>query len=367
MEESKFGFLEPVLSSNCLDCGTCSKVCPVIHEELINTVEPLAAYSGWSKSPDIIANSSSGGIFNEIAGFVVKAGGKVSGAVMQNNRVHHITSNNFEDLKKMRGSKYIQSKTINVFVEIGELASDSAFLFSGTPCQVAAIKNLWAFYNHDSAKLITCDLVCHGVPSYLLFDRYIQHYSKNRSFLMVDFRDKTFSWQNYAVKILYRDGKSKITPHKTDIFMRSYLTDVALRECCYNCKFSRIPRVGDVTLGDFWGAPGSVRNERGTSAIIANSEKGVAILSKLSDEKLITLNKVDLSTIIRKNRRVLSGMTMIPRRRVQCLESLAKGSFRTSYIQFVFPIWLRNKIRGGINRIKGPMENILGGKWVRKE
>jgi coenzyme F420-reducing hydrogenase beta subunit len=361
MKENKVGFLEPICSSECNNCGICTEVCPVIHEELINTVEPLAGYSAWSNSPDTVVNSSSGGIFYEIARFIMEAGGKVSGAVMLNNRVHHITSNNFEDLKQMRGSKYIQSKTINVFLQIGELASDSTFLFSGTPCQVAAIKNLWAFHNHDSEKLITCDLICHGVPSYLLFDRYMQHYSKNRSSLIVDFRDKTFSWQNYAVKILYRDGKSRITPSKRDIFMRSYLTDIALRESCYKCRFSRIPRVGDVTLGDFWGVPDSFRNDRGTSAIIVNSEKGEAILNKLSDEKLVTLNKVDLNTITRKNRRVLSGMIRIPRERVQYLEALAKGRLRTSYLQFVFPIWLLSKMRGGVNRIKGPIKKLWGG------
>jgi coenzyme F420-reducing hydrogenase beta subunit len=305
-------------------------------------------------------DSSSGGIFHEIARFVMEAGGKVSGAVLQKNRVHHIISNNFDDLKKMRGSKYVQSITIDVSLEIGELSSYSTFLFSGTPCQVAAVKNLWSFHRNDSAKLITCDLVCHGVPSYFLFERYIQHFSKKRQFLKVDFRDKTFSWENFAVKILYYNGKSKVTPHKRDIFMRSYLTDVGLRESCYKCKFCRIPRGGDITLGDFWGVPDSIRNEKGTSAIIGNSKKGMSILNKLSDRRLITLNKVGLSTIARKNPRVISGFTKIPKERVQYLEALTQGGLHTSYLKFVFPIWMLRRIRSGINRIKGSMEKLWG-------
>jgi coenzyme F420-reducing hydrogenase beta subunit len=316
----------------------------VIHEELINTAEPFVAYSAWSNSPDIVMDSSSGGIFYEIARLVIEAGGKVSGSVMKDNRPYHIISDDLKEVAWMRGSKYIQSKTLEVFGQFPDLSGDSPFLFSGTPCQVAAAKNLWVFHKQNERKLVTCDLICHGVPSYLVYDSYAKHYSNKNKIISIDFRNKAFGWENYSIKINYSNGKNRIIPGKEDMFMRSYLADVGLRESCYNCKFSRIPRVGDITLGDFWGVPNHMRNKTGTSAIVANSTKGLKILAKLEKENRIVLKAVDINTIARKNPRLLSGLIEMPKERSEYFNCLSNKGFYAAYRKTVKAIWLRRRL-----------------------
>jgi coenzyme F420-reducing hydrogenase beta subunit len=320
--------------------------------------KPLAAYSAWSNSPHIVLNSSSGGMFSEIAVHVTNSGGKVAGSQMRASRPHHIVSDRLEDVARMRGSKYIQSKTLSLFSSIVKSAVASPFLFSGTPCQVAAVKNLWSFHNYDPRNLITCDLVCHGVPSYLLFDRYVQQKTKKQKIGMVDFRNKSSGWRNYSLKISFRGGTTTITNHKKDIFMRSFLADVGLRESCYRCIFSRIPRVGDITLGDFWGVPAGVANEMGTSAILVNSGKGMSILEKVVRQGRITINIVDFHEIARKNRRVVDGYTKIPAERNEFLETLLNAGLPTAYRKFVVPILLRNRIRGAYGVISSRIKSI---------
>jgi len=142
MKENKLGFIEPINSSECKNCGICTEVCPVIHEELVNSAEPKDTYSTWSNSSDVLKESSPGSIFYEVARLVIEAGGKVSGSVMKEHRPHHIISDDLKEVGWMRGAKYIQSKILRVFSTIGCTTQDSPFLFYGTPCQVAAVKNL---------------------------------------------------------------------------------------------------------------------------------------------------------------------------------------------------------------------------------
>jgi coenzyme F420-reducing hydrogenase beta subunit len=360
MKENKLGFLGPITCSECKNCGICTEVCPVIHEELLNTVEPLAAYSGWSNSFDVIMESSSGGVFHEIAKFVTEGAGKVSGSVMKGNRPYHIISDDIRDIARMRGSKYMQSKTLEAFGQFPDLSGDSPFLFSGTPCQVAAAKNLWVFQKHNERSLVTCDLICHGVPSYLVYDSYAKHYSSKNKIVSIDFRNKAFGWENYSVKINYSDGKDRIIPFKKDMFMRSYLADVGLRESCYNCKFSRIPRVGDITLGDFWGVPNHIRNKAGTSAIVANSTKGLEILAKLKKENRIILKGVDIHAIARRNPKLLSGMMEVPKERNEYLNCLSNRGFYAAYRKVVEPAWLRRRLYDALYSGINTLSNIIG-------
>jgi coenzyme F420-reducing hydrogenase beta subunit len=344
MIENGLGFLEPFVAYECNNCNNCTEVCPVICEKLVNAAEPIGTYAGWSNSSEVVKDSSSGGIFYEIARLVIETTGKVSGSIMQDYRPYHITSDDLKEIATMKGAKYIQSKTLGVFNTIGCTTPGSLFLFCGTPCQVAAVKNLWTFYNYHAMKLITCDLICHGVPSYLIYDSYEKHYSTKGKILSIDFRNKTFGWEKYSIKINYSNGKSRIIPNKKDMFMRSYLADMGLRESCYDCKFSRIPRVGDITLGDFWGVPNDKRNERGTSAIIANSEKGVEVLTRLEKEKRITLREVDINDIAKRNKRVLSGSLSMPREQNEYLNCLSNKEFDIAYRKYVKPIWLRKRL-----------------------
>ena len=318
MVENKNGFLEPKVDLKiCNQCGICNKICPVISFKNCNENNP-DCYAGWSTNSENILKSSSGGIFFEMAKNIIKNNGMVAGVVMNNKRPIHKLSNNINVIEDMRGSKYLQSNTLKVFQEIIKLKDNKKTLFVGTPCQVAALKNIYEFYHKNTKNLITCEIICHGVPSYKIFDEYLKTISKT-TLKNVSFRDKTFGWKNYSIKIDFNNS-NKITPQKKDLFMKTFLSDIGLRESCYNCPFQQIPRIGDITLGDFWGVPKELKNKNGTSAIIVNSEKGRELIEKLKRDKKISTKKTTLPTIYCNNPRLISGYVERPNIREEFFE-----------------------------------------------
>ena len=271
MIENEYGFLEPKIDLKiCNNCGVCCNVCPIISFKTCNDNNP-ACYAGWSLDSQNVLNSSSGGIFFELAKNVIENRGLVAGVTMVNKRPIHILSNELKLIKDMRGSKYLQSNTSEVFKDIIKIKDNRMVLFVGTPCQVAALKNIYKCYHKNTKNLICCDIICHGVPSYKIFDSYIKTKSED-TLENISFRNKTFGWKNYSIKIDFMNGLHLLTLQKKDKFMKTYLSDVGLRESCYNCLFQCIPRVGDITLADFWGVPKELKNDNGTSAIIVNSK-----------------------------------------------------------------------------------------------
>jgi len=126
---------------------------------------------------------------------------------------------------------------------------DKKTMFVGTPYQVAALKNLYKYKEKNVENLITCDLVCQGVPSYKIFDGYLKSLSeKYGDIVKINFRDKTYGWKNFCMNIEFANGEKLIEKHRENKFTQTFLPDIALRKSCYNCHFSKIPRAGDITL-----------------------------------------------------------------------------------------------------------------------
>jgi len=300
------GFFRPLINLDiCTLCGLCSNVCPVLHTKRLKEHHysecKLKVYAAWSKDEEIVKESSSGGLFSELSRSVLDDGGFVAGAIMNNDlTVSHVVSNNEGIARRMRGSKYLQSNLGDTPKQILKLLrSGKKVLFTGTPCQVAMI----TLITKDHEKLYTCDLICHGVPSSLVFKHYYSSFSNNiKSF---NFRDKRYGWKNYCLSFEETDKKKTFLNRKKDPFFFGYMKNIYLQKSCYDCPFCDIPRVGDITLGDYWEVEKEHFNFLGVSAVSLNSDKGVELFNEIT--KQIVFYETNISDLKKKNPRFNSA------------------------------------------------------------
>lgn len=296
MSEDKEGFLYPVVDSvKCIDCGLCEKVCPVLHP-LKNEAEPLV-YAAINNDESIRMQSSSGGIFTLLAEYVIENGGVVFGACFDRdwNVVHDYTETK-EGLVRFRGSKYVQSNVGNSFSQVKIfLDAGREVLFSGTPCQVAGLKN---YLRKPYPNLLTVDLVCHGVPSPDVWRKYLQEtvckayrIKKNKSAVNIcdyisdiKFRAKDKGWKKYSFKIEYKDGRIEINPFYENPYMNIFLSNLSLRPSCYVCPAKLNNVQSDITLADFWGVnkiDPNIDDDKGCGLLFLNNKEKIGLLYSL--------------------------------------------------------------------------------------
>lgn len=287
MEMDDEGFLFPNIDFLvCSSCGKCDAICPVINYQKIESKK--RAFYGWHKNAETRFCSSSGGVFAALAKNVISDGGAVFGAVFDAERkfiVHKSTDN--IDLKKLQKSKYVESGLLDTFKEVKEiLKNDRQVLFCSTPCQIAGLVS----YIGKNNKLITCDFVCHGVPSGGLFKEHLEYKEHLYKYPItdVDFRPKKMGWTGKSINIeITTTTMTTTTPYFYDSFYKGFMADyITLRKSCYACKFAD-NHVSDITLADFWGYrkfDPSLNDEKGISLIIANTVKGEMAIENTSNE-----------------------------------------------------------------------------------
>ena len=297
MKEDEEGFLQPhLLMDKCINCNACDKVCPIKNSDLIKSIK-CDAYAAINKNKKVLNLSSSGGIFSVIADFILKNNGIVYGASFDENlKLIHKGVKHFDELNDLRGSKYFQSYSFNCFSEIKEhLKNGKLVYFTGTGCQVAALK-LYLHKEYDN--LITSDLICHGVPSHLLFDNIISVYEKKykRKVLNYKFRDKYANgWSSSQTVKYIKNGKTKNDLYNPILasYIKAFMSADFFRESCYNCPFACVNRCGDITLADYWNIEKyhKFNSINGVSALLVNTLKGEKILSLISSNiKYINTN-----------------------------------------------------------------------------
>lgn len=306
------GFLHPQIdSSKCVDCGLCAKICPVNHPQYNNHTP--TAYAACA-SNDIRAKSSSGGVFTVLAQHILQLGGAVCGAAFNpaQHCVEHIVVSSIDDLKKLQSSKYVQSDVKFVYSEIKKLlANGRIVLFSGTPCQNAGVRAVCG----SSENLYCCDLVCHGVPSPKVFRKYLDELALDGDFVQTDFRDKVNGWKPQLTVTTFTTTAKYSNPATEDDYMLAFLKNLSLRKTCGKCPFNKLPRQGDLTLGDFWGAPKKYDDMLGTSVILANSPRGAELLSAIQPQLKLLAN-VSLSKVLPSNPCINSSSAENPLRSV---------------------------------------------------
>lgn len=282
LKHNKNGFLVPTLSADkCIECGLCMKKCPVINIAKIKISNPenLLSYTAWSKNDDVCKNSSSGGVFAQIAiDFLSQGESVVFGAcLLPNNICEHIGISRIEDLYRIIGTKYIQSDASKSYVSVQKALKDNKkVFFCGTPCQIAG---LYSFLNYkDYDNLYTADLICHGVNSKLTADLASKFYDAR---YIISFRNKNDGWclkglnrKCFHCEYLLWNNDVKKTEQNDDYYYKMFAS--THRYSCYSCIFAKIERTADITLGDQWGEQSRypLRSYLGASLVLANTEKG---------------------------------------------------------------------------------------------
>lgn len=276
------GFLYPTVDlKQCVDCGLCAKVCPYLNEKAPN--EPLISYAAINTNNEIRQESSSGGVFTAIANKVVFDGGVVFGAQYDVNwNVEHQFAETVNDCRAFRGSKYVQSRIRNSFNQVENfLREGKCVLFSGTPCQISALNN---FLGRDYNNLILVDLVCHGVPSPMIWKEYLKSLNIGQIY-SISHKDKITGWRGYSFSIKNRQGKILfIEKAKDNKFLSAFVDNIILRPSCFSCPAKSGRSGADITLGDYWGIENIIPkmdDGKGVSFISCNTEKGKNLIDSL--------------------------------------------------------------------------------------
>lgn len=289
MTEDKEGFKYPTIDkSKCIECNLCSKVCPIInkYEDKRIYFEKPEVMAAWSKDNHIRLDSTSGGIFSELAKKILSEGGYICGAIYDKDwTVKHILTNDINKLPEIRSSKYLQSDTNLVYREIKEkLLEGKTVLMCGSPCQIQGIHN---YLGKEYENLVLCDFICRGMNSPKVFTKYIKSLEKRfkSKATQVKFKNKTFGWHNFSTRVEFENGKRYIESRYLDSYMIGYLQyNAFMRPSCYDCKFKALPRVADITLADFWGIEKinkELDNDCGTSLVLINTNKGDKLFKSL--------------------------------------------------------------------------------------
>lgn len=247
------GFLFPIVDKEkCIKCGKCLKVCPILNNNNEFPQNIKEVYAMYNKDEVTRLQSSSGGIFSLLAEWILDKNGIVFGAKFNEKfDVIHDFVDKKENLKLLRGSKYVQSDIRDSFrVAKKFLEEDKYVLFSGTPCQIEGLKQ---YLEKEYDRLYTQDIICHGVPSPNVWREYLK-YRKNKDLenpLYINFRNKDNGWNSFSMQFQYLNGEYK-KKHTDDLFMRAFLRNASLRDSCYYCKFKKENKCADITLADFW-------------------------------------------------------------------------------------------------------------------
>lgn len=314
MSADNEGFLYPHVNNViCIDCGLCERVCPVINQN--EPKEPLAVYAAKNTNEEIRLKSSSGGIFTLLAEQVIAEGGVVFGVRFNKNwEVIHDYTETSEGLEAFRGSKYVQSVIGNNFIKVKQFLADGRkVLFSGTPCQIAGLKK---FLRKDYENLLTVEVVCHGVPSPMVWRDYLDYKRAERAagkntvssslnelpvITGISFRDKTNGWKKFGFKICYAASKAaensvsksanivncEITPFKEDLFMKGFLKDLYLRPSCYHCVALQGKSGADISIADYWGVQSihpEIDDDKGTGLVLINTKQGANYFNSIANQ-----------------------------------------------------------------------------------
>ena len=304
MKSNGEGFLYPeIMEAQCIKCGRCETVCPILSNHSGN--DKMETWGCMARDRELLYSSSSGGVFSLLAKTVLDEAGIVCGVAFTEDfyGVRHVVVNNAKGIETLRGSKYLQSKIGFVYREIKKSLMDGKrVLFTGTPCQVAGLKG---FLGKDYESLVCADIICHGTPSPLFWEKYLKHIERTvgEKAMSVNFRSKENGWRLYGMNIHLSDGSCYYKTMDEDPFMSIFRKDYCLRESCYQCVTKEKGSCADITIGDFWGVENVVPEmdeTRGISLVIVHTEKG----SKLFKSVFSSLNgkQVVYEAALAKNR-----------------------------------------------------------------
>ena len=314
-KEDGEGFRFPDINNEeCVHCGACVRVCPQLKEPFLK-IEIRECYAGYSQNPEIVEMSSSGGYFTHIVEWFKREypQGKFAGVIWSDDfrYTEFVLFDNLDDLKNIRVAKYIQARKNGIYHLIKkELLSGTPILFSGCPCEVAALVSC---IGKIPDNLFLVDFVCKGSTSEKVMREYLDIVAKNKKIKSLNLRVVGgLSWIPQWMKMTFSDGKIIFKSYYSTILGRAF--HLLQRDACYKCKHCGENRYSDLTLGDFHGADPNRRyyNARGTSIMTVNTSKGKKILDYLKD--VCVVEKVSYEEIFKHNPRIEHAWDKDPKR-----------------------------------------------------
>lgn len=328
MEERELGHMYPVVDgSSCIGCGACLRACHAVKRFEQGAFEGRA-FAVQAKDREILADSSSGGVFSLLAEEVLRKGGVVYGSRWSRGKgAAHTRAASLRELPALRRSKYVHSDTVRIFETVrDDLAAGAEMLFVGTPCQVAALK---AFLVRDPENLTTVDLVCHGVPSSAFFEEYLRWFEECAGKPLVEYnsRDKGAAGWSCLGSFRAEAGPTSVLP-VDDPYVLTFNQNASFRQCCYACPYAGARRAGDITLGDFWGAERlhlGVDLDGGVSVALASTEKGLRLLERACKDSAF-VEEVRFEDAARSNAN-LTRPSSLPPEREEFADAYASGGF----------------------------------------
>lgn len=309
MEGDKYGFYKPVVDLNkCTQCGLCEKICPLLTYKSNNEIPKT--YALINKDETIRFKCASGGAFAAFAKCILDQNGIVYGVVWDENIVAiHDRAECVEQLEKMYSSKYVQANTQDSFKQVKkDLEDGKKVLFSGTPCQIAGLKS---YLRKDYTNLITVDLICHGVPSPAILEKYKQEFmidKPNEKLLDINFRSKVNGWGSKQFIKIKTNKHEYVLPCIKNDYSKAFLQHASINIMCSNCQFNKIPRIADITIGDFWGVDEydkSLDDKKGLSLVLINSTKGQEIFNVVNS--FVITKEVPLNVAQKGNLNIYSS------------------------------------------------------------
>lgn len=310
--------------ARCIDCGKCMKVCSKYHKtgeaRYIDMLrERGSIYMCCSNDDTVRHESSSGGMGFVLSERLFSLGYQVCGAVYDTKGkcVIHEIADTEKDYRTFMGSKYLQSNTAKAF---SGFQPDRKYVVFGTPCQIYSLRQKLKLEKNED-NFILVDFFCHGVPTYNLWESYLEYIEKRYktgSIKSVSFRDKTRGWHNYSMK-LEGDNRSYMGPIDRDLFYQFFLFDSCLNEPCYKCAFRKEYVYSDLRLGDFWG-PRYRNDKKGISILTVNSKKGYDVLQLIKNDIMIDDSGMDELLSAQPSNHI-----PMPEKRKDVLSMLQKG------------------------------------------
>ena len=308
MEINKRGFIYPRIDEKkCVQCGLCIKVCAYKKREN-SSDEKHACYAFTNDNLEELNRSSSGGAFSAIMDAVydledekvVVFGSKIDSKM----NVIHSAAEERDDCNVFCASKYVQSEMIDCFKQVEQkLEVGATVLYTGTPCQITAIRSYISTKKINDEKFYAVDIICHGTPSPGLWKNYVEwmekKFGKMKEF---SFRYKAAGWKGYPAIAKFEDGTQRINDQYSQVFTNLFFTHKVLRESCYTCKYANMNRPGDLTIGDYWGAEkilqkeiasGVLEQKKGISEIIVNTAKGQVLMDMIKQQNRCVFSSTD--------------------------------------------------------------------------
>ncbi|MCK9156600.1 MAG: Coenzyme F420 hydrogenase/dehydrogenase, beta subunit C-terminal domain [Paludibacteraceae bacterium] len=298
----------------CVNCLKCESTCPIVSKiDYGNNDLSTPVYAAWSCNKELRKKSSSGGAATAISEYILKQGGVVIGATLDGSNCRHISIESISDLPKLQGSKYMQSDACGAYKQtLQYLREGRRVLFIGTPCQVAAAIN---FVKNPklSENLFSLDMVCGGVPSLFIRDRFISESGKKIK-AIDSFRNKDKGWKSkgftYQLKVVNDRNEIEVI-HEKNLLLDGFVSELTNRYSCYDCQFVYINRKSDFTIADFWGDT-FFRDEHkeGLSSLAVHTEKGKVLLAEIKNQN-IKIKQTSWDKVLPYNFRYVYGHSLL--------------------------------------------------------